>query len=101
LNRYVGLFATYYGRIFTQSANVNLFFINPSGIIFGPNARIDVGSATRGSFIATTADALVWANGGQFSATNPSGASPLLTIVGDPSGHHIICELSTQTVVLP
>jgi filamentous hemagglutinin family protein len=87
LSRVTGGFSsTIDGRIFTQSANVNLFFINPSGIIFGPNARIDVGSATRGSFIATTADALVWANGGQFSATNPSGASPLLTIVGDPSG---------------
>ncbi|NEU73469.1 filamentous hemagglutinin N-terminal domain-containing protein, partial [Hassallia byssoidea VB512170] len=81
-----GLPSTIDGRIFTQSANVNLFFINPSGIIFGPNARIDVGSATRGSFIATTADALVWANGSQFSATNPRGASSLLTIVGDPSG---------------
>ncbi|GAX40403.1 filamentous hemagglutinin outer membrane protein [Tolypothrix sp. NIES-4075] len=81
-----GLPSTIDGRIFTQSANVNLFFINPSGIIFGQNARIDVGSATRGSFIATTADALVWANGSQFSATNPRGASSLLTIVGDPSG---------------
>jgi filamentous hemagglutinin family protein len=87
LSRVTGGFAsTIDGRIFTQSANVNLFFINPSGIIFGPNARIDVGSATRGSFIATTADALVWANGSHFSATNPSGASSLLTIVGDPSG---------------
>ncbi|MBW4573244.1 MAG: filamentous hemagglutinin N-terminal domain-containing protein [Tolypothrix carrinoi HA7290-LM1] len=88
LSRVTGGFAsTIDGRIFTQSgANVNLFFINPSGIIFGPNARIDVGSATRGSFIATTADALVWANGSQFSATNPRGASSLLTIVGDPSG---------------
>ncbi|MBW4573246.1 MAG: filamentous hemagglutinin N-terminal domain-containing protein [Tolypothrix carrinoi HA7290-LM1] len=74
------------GRIFTQRGNVNLFFINPSGIIFGPNASLNVGSATRGSFIATTANALVWANGSQFSATNPGGASSLLTIVGDPSG---------------
>jgi filamentous hemagglutinin family protein len=74
------------GRIFTQSRNVNLFFINPSGIIFGPNASLNVGSATRGSFIATTANALVWANGSQFSATNPGNATSLLTIVGDPSG---------------
>ncbi|MGI2906546.1 filamentous hemagglutinin N-terminal domain-containing protein [Tolypothrix sp. VBCCA 56010] len=74
------------GSIFTQSRNVNLFFINPSGIIFGPNASLNVGSATRGSFIATTANALFWANGSQFSATNPGGATSLLTIVGDPSG---------------
>ncbi|MBW4449552.1 MAG: filamentous hemagglutinin N-terminal domain-containing protein [Spirirestis rafaelensis WJT71-NPBG6] len=70
------------GLIRTQSGNVNLFFINPSGIIFGSNARLDV----RGSFIATTADALVWANNSQFSATNPGNANSLLTIVGDPSG---------------
>ncbi|GAX39977.1 filamentous hemagglutinin outer membrane protein [Tolypothrix sp. NIES-4075] len=74
------------GLIFTNSANVNLFLINPSGIVFGPNARLDVGGSTRGSFVATTVDALVWSNGSQFSATNPGGASSLLTIVGDPSG---------------
>ncbi|MBD0265413.1 MAG: filamentous hemagglutinin N-terminal domain-containing protein, partial [Tolypothrix sp. T3-bin4] len=74
------------GLIFTNSANVNLFLINPSGIVFGPNARLNVGDSTRGSFVATTVDALVWSNGSQFSATNPGGASSLLTIVGDPSG---------------
>ncbi len=74
------------GLILTDSANVNLFLINPSGIQFGPNARLDVGGTTRGSFVATTVDALVWPNGSQFSATNPGGANSLLTIVGDPSG---------------
>jgi filamentous hemagglutinin family protein len=51
------------GLIFTESPSVNLFLINPSGILFGPNARLDVGGATRGSFVATTVDALVWSNG--------------------------------------
>ncbi|HEY9600592.1 MAG TPA: filamentous hemagglutinin N-terminal domain-containing protein, partial [Allocoleopsis sp.] len=74
------------GLILTDSANVNLFLINPSGIQFGPNARLDVGGTTRGSFVATTVDALVWSNGSQFSATNPGGANSLLTMVGDPSG---------------
>jgi filamentous hemagglutinin family protein len=74
------------GQIVTQSLNVNLFLINPSGIQFGANAQLLVGGTNRGSFAATTADTLVWPNGGQFSATNPAGANSLLTLVGDPGG---------------
>jgi filamentous hemagglutinin family protein len=74
------------GSIFTASQQVNFFLINPSGIQFGPKAQLNVGGATRGSFVATTLDALVWADGSQFSATNPGGSNSLLTMVGDPSG---------------
>ncbi len=74
------------GRISTQSNSVNLFLINPSGIQFGANAQLQVGGPTRGSFVATTADTLVWTNGEQFSATNPGGANSLLTLIGDPGG---------------
>jgi filamentous hemagglutinin family protein len=55
--------------------NANLFLINPKGIVFGPNARLDV----RGSFLASTADSIVFNNGVEFSSANPQGA-PLLTV---------------------
>jgi filamentous hemagglutinin family protein len=55
--------------------DANLFFINPSGIIFGPNATLDV----RGAFVASTANSIAFPNGENFSATNPD-ATPLLTI---------------------
>ncbi|EDN71015.1 Large exoprotein containing haemagglutination activity domain [Beggiatoa sp. PS] len=52
----------------------DVYFLNPYGIMFGPNARLDV----QGSFHASTADYLRLEDGGRFNARNPSDS--ILTV---------------------
>ncbi|WP_242055334.1 MULTISPECIES: two-partner secretion domain-containing protein [Nostocales] len=54
---------------------VSLFLVNPSGIVFGANASLNIG----GSFIGTTADSVLFADGFKFNATNATPL-PLLTM---------------------
>jgi len=65
------------GLLRVTGGNANLFLMNPSGIVFGPNARLDVA----GSFSATTADAIGFA-GGWFSAT---GLNDYASLGGTPN----------------
>ena len=53
----------------------NLFLINPNGIVFGENGRLDIG----GSFVGSTADSIKFGDGLEFNAINPQD-KPLLSI---------------------
>ena len=57
-----------------QANDTNLFLINPAGIIFGANARLDIG----GSFLGTTADSILFEDG-ELNATDFDNP-PLLTV---------------------
>lgn len=62
------------------NGDASLFLLNPNGILFGPNSSLNIG----GSFVATTADEVIFDDGTTFSASNPQDP-PILT-VDMPSG---------------
>ncbi|MDV3352532.1 filamentous hemagglutinin N-terminal domain-containing protein [Leptothoe sp. LEGE 181152] len=67
------------GNCPNNGTDATLYLMNPNGIMFGPNAELDVG----GSFVATTANEIEFGEQGIFSATKPLIPSQQLVI--DPS----------------
>ncbi|MDJ0673811.1 MAG: filamentous hemagglutinin N-terminal domain-containing protein [Calothrix sp. MO_167.B42] len=57
------------------NGTASLFLINPNGIIFGPGASLNIG----GSFIASTADSILFPDNVEFSAIDTS-TPPLLSM---------------------
>ncbi|MFE4106307.1 CHAT domain-containing protein [Almyronema epifaneia] len=66
------------GLLQITGSQANLYLINPAGVLFGPNARLDLPSA----LVVTTADGIGFINGGWFSAF---GANEYGALVGDPT----------------
>ncbi|MEO0435138.1 MAG: filamentous hemagglutinin N-terminal domain-containing protein, partial [Cyanobacteria bacterium J06656_5] len=57
------------------NGTTNLFLLNPNGIFFGENASLNIG----GSFVASTAERILFSDTVEFSAVNGAPA-PLLTV---------------------
>ena len=65
--------------ILKTQGTASLFLMNPNGIIFGPNARLELG----GAFLATTASGIQFCNGIEFNSAN---ITPALLSVNVPIG---------------
>jgi len=79
LGRVMGQQASYIdGLLRVRGSNANLWLMNPAGILFGPNAQLDL----PGAFTATTATGIGFGNGWlQAFNSNDYGA-----LGGEPSG---------------
>ena len=110
LTRVTGLAASEINGLIQVNGTANLFILNPNGIVFGPEASLDLG----GAFVATTASSLQFADGTEFSAI-ASETAPILTVsvpvglqFGDRAepvtvqgpGNGVFVDLNTFSLVL-
>lgn len=70
--------------------DATLYFVNPNGILFGPNASLDIG----GSFVVTTANEIEYGSRGVYGTTLSGMVSDLLTV-------HPSAFLFTQSISQP
>lgn len=59
------------GSLSSKVGKAAVFLVNPSGVVMGPNATVDV----PGAFHLSTADEIRFGDGGVYSATAPAGSS--------------------------
>lgn len=82
------------GTLRCSIPGANLFFMNPAGAIFGPNARLDVD----GAFVVTTADTIKLADGGKFAGDTIASTSVLTS--ADPSAFGFLKAKPSSVVIV-
>jgi filamentous hemagglutinin family protein len=92
------------GLIQVTNGNANLFLINPAGIVFGQNARLDVPS----SFIATTAGAVGFganrftvAGNNDYANLNGNPSNFIFPAVGSLNGRSLVLSSDQSFPLIP